>query len=102
MISTKKLLYKVVQKISGIDSDISTINGKLGVVQVSKSSVSSLPTTITDASIKSDHISVEAVLSNPAAQKSNWTVTTSNGSLTIAGTISGTTDVTILLASKVN
>lgn len=102
MISTKKLLYKVVQKISGIDSDISTINGKLGVVQVSKSSVSSLPTTITDEAIKSDHVSIEAVLSNPVAQKSNWTVTTSNGSLTIAGTISGTTNVTILLASKVN
>lgn len=85
-----------------IGNRIATYDARVGVVQVTKASVSSLPTTITDSAIKSDHVAIEAVLSNPAAQKSNWTVTTSNGNLTISGTISGTTDVTILLASKVN
>lgn len=85
-----------------IGNRIATYDARVGVVQVSKSSVSSLPTTITDEAIKSDQVAIETTLSNPAAQKSNWTVQTQNGSLTIAGTISGTTNVTILLASKVN
>jgi hypothetical protein len=85
-----------------IGNRIAVYDARVGVVQVSKSSVSSLPTTITDEAIKSDQVAIEATLSNPAAQKSNWTVTTQNGSLTIAGTISGTTNITILLASKVN
>ena len=85
-----------------IGNRIAVYDARVGVVQVSKSSVSSLPTTITDEAIKSDQVAIETTLSNPAAQKSNWTVTTQNGSLTIAGTISGTTNITILLASKVN
>lgn len=85
-----------------IGNRIATYDARVGVVQVSKSSVSSLPTTITDEAIKADQVAIEAVLSNPAAQKSNWTVTTQAGSLTVSGTISGTTNITILLASKVN
>lgn len=88
MISTKKLAYKIVQN--------------LGVVEVSASSVSSLPATITDSAIHANHVCVKAVLSNPSAQTGDWTVTTSAGSAVISGTISGTTDITLYLEAKTN
>ena len=85
-----------------IGNKIASYDSNMGVIEVSKSSVSSLPTTITDAKIKSSHVAVEGVLSNPKAQKSNWTVTTYDGYATISGTISGTTNITLLLAIKNN
>lgn len=76
----------------------------MGVIEVSASSVSSLPVTITDQRILARHICVKAVLSNPSAQIADWTVTTSAGSAVISGTsaISGTTDITLYLALKTN
>lgn len=59
--------------------------------------ISSLPATFTHDKITSDMKVVDATLSNPLAQTSDWTVTTSNGSLTIEGSISGTTSVTLYL-----
>ena len=107
MISTKKLAYKIVTKISSMDSDIATAQSdiaKLGTVVVSTSSVSSLPVTISDSDILADHVCIKAELSNPSAQTADWTVTTSAGSAVISGTsaISGTTDVTLYLALKTN
>ena len=64
---------------------------------ITKSSVSSLPQTVSNANITADMVVVESVLSNPSAQTGDWTVTTSAGSLTITGTISGTTDITLYL-----
>jgi hypothetical protein len=87
---------------SGMDVDINGYlcnNSKpVMMLKVSKSSVSSLPTTITHSAITSDMEVVHTVLSNPSAQTGDWTVTTSNGSLTIAGSISGTTNITLYLA----
>ena len=77
-------------------------SSRAGVIVVSKSSVSSLSTTITDSNITSKHVVVSSTLSNPAAQTGDWTVTTSNGSLSIAGSISGTTDITLVLAYQTN
>ena len=68
-------------------------------LEVSKANVSSLPTTITNAAITSD-MKVkpgDAYLSNPAAQTGEWTVTTSTGTVTISGSISGITNVTLWL-----
>ena len=76
--------------------------GKAGVVAVEKSSVSSLPTTITDSKIQAAHACVKAELSNPSAQTGDWTVTAVDGSLTISGSISGTTDVKLYLATEVS
>ena len=98
MISTKKLAYKICQALSTLQSRVAT----LGIVEVSASSASSLPTTISDASILANHVCVKAVLSNPSAQTDDWTVTTANGSATISGTISGSTDITLYLELKVN
>lgn len=76
----------------------------MGVIEVSASSVSSLPATITNPRILATHVCVKAVLSNPSAQTADWTVTTSAGSAVISGTsaISGTTDITLYLALKTN
>lgn len=76
----------------------------MGVIEVSASSVSSLPATITNSRILAKHVCVKAVLSNPSAQTADWTVTTSAGSAVISGTsaINGTTDITLYLALKTN
>ena len=71
------------------------------VLVVTLSSVSSLPQTVSNASVESDMVCVNSVLSNPAAQTGDWTVTTSAGSLTISGSISGTTNIELgLLKSR--
>lgn len=77
-------------------------SSRSGVVVVSKSSVSSLSTTISDSNITAKHVVVSSTLSNPSAQTGDWTVTTSNGSLSIAGSIDGTTDITLVLAYQTN
>lgn len=59
--------------------------------------VSSLPVTKSATEIKSTMKCAEAVLGTPSAQNSDWTVTTSDGSVTISGTISGSTTVGLLL-----
>lgn len=70
------------------------------VVVISIPSFSSLPLTVSDSRIVSSHIAVNAVLSNPQVQDSDWTVTTSDGSMTITGTISGSTTADIYLAVR--
>lgn len=69
-------------------------------VEVTSSSFSSLPITISDSNITADHVVINSVLSNPSAQTGDWTVTTSTGSLTISGFISGSTTVTLYLNVK--
>ena len=67
---------------------------------VTASAISTLPYTISDASIKSTHLVVESSFSNSHAQVGEWTATTSTGSLTLSGTIDGTTDVTLYLIEQ--
>lgn len=55
--------------------------------------ISSLPTTITDSNITADMVVLESTLSNPSAQTSDWDITTANGSVTISGSISGSTNL---------
>lgn len=70
------------------------------VLEVTASTVNSLPTTISNTAITDDMVVVNSVLSNPAVQTGAWTVTTAAGSATISGSISGTTNVTLYLARK--
>jgi len=65
---------------------------------VTLSSISSLSTTFSNSAITSTMVVINSVLSNPSAQTGDWTVTTSDGSVTIAGSISGTTGITLYLA----
>ena len=69
-------------------------------LEVTKSAVSSLPTTITAAEITSDMIVKQGdiSLSNNSAMVGEWTITTTSGSVTISGSISGTTDITLYLS----
>jgi len=69
-----------------------------GIIVVSSATFTSLPQTITYADITSEHVAVNWTLTNPSAQTGDWTVTTSNGSVTIDGAISGRTAITLYLA----
>lgn len=71
-----------------------------GVLQVDIASFSSLPQTVSNSAITADHVVVNSVLGTPSAQTGDWTVTTSDGSLTVSGTISGSTTLTLYLAIK--
>ena len=79
--------------------DIDTEINKSRPLPLSKSSVSSLPTTITDSRITETMICPPGGcrLSNPGAQGSSWTITTAAGSVTISGTINGTTNIYLWL-----
>lgn len=70
-------------------------------LEVTKSAVSSLPATITAAEITSDMIVKQGdiSLSNGSAMVGEWTITTTSGSVTISGSISGTTDITLYLST---
>lgn len=60
----------------------------------------SLPKTISDSRITSYHCVAYYYLTNPSAQTSDWTITTAAGSLTISGSISGSTGIVHLLLVK--
>jgi len=81
-----------------IDSGVTITELKALVIE--STSFNSLPQTISNAAITSDHVVMNSVLSNPSAQTGDWTITTSSGSLTIAGTINGSTTVTLYLLKK--
>ena len=75
-----------------------------GVLVVSKSGVSSLTTDIDHEEITSRHVVLNSILSNPAAQTADWTVTSYDGYVRIgpSGAISGTTDITLVLGYQTN
>ena len=66
---------------------------------LSKSSVSSLPTTITDSRITATMVCPPGGmrLSSPNAQAGDWTISTAAGSVTISGTIRGSTTIYLWL-----
>ena len=72
---------------------------QLRPLEINLSTVSSLPVTVSDSRILEDHKTRAGIvlLSNESAQTGPWTATTADGSLTLAGTISGTTDINIWL-----
>ena len=83
------------QNLDDIDAEMN----KSRPLPLSKSSVNSLPATITDSRITSTMICKPGAmrLSVPSAQAGAWTVSTAAGSVTISGSIRGTTDIYIWL-----
>lgn len=81
-------------------SQVASVVNEAKVLQVDVAAFSSLPQTVTNSAITADHVVVNSVLGTPPAQTSDWIVTTSDGSLTIAGSISGSTTLTLYLAIK--
>lgn len=90
-------------KVSAIsDENNTSLTELLGSVEgkclvLTTSAFSSLPQTISNTAITANHVVINSVLSNPSAQTGDWTVTTSNGSLSISGSISGSTTITLYL-----
>ena len=78
-------------------NEVNTKVTKTEVLIINVSSFSSLPKTVSNTNIESDMVVVNSVLSNPSAQIGDWSVTTSSGSLTISGSISGSTTATLYL-----
>ena len=76
------------------------------VLEITTPSFSTLPQTYTSsnvaaiANVTADHIVLNSAFSNSAAQISDWTITTGANSITIAGSISGSTDLKLLLGIK--
>lgn len=62
--------------------------------------ITSLPFSIADDNITDDMVCVKAELGTPSAQTDDWEVTTNDGSLTITGTISGSTTLTLYLINS--
>lgn len=67
------------------------------VITVNLASFNSLPQTVNDAAITADHVPVLCELGTPIAQVGDWTVTTAAGSVTVSGTISGSTTAKLVL-----
>ena len=81
----------------GDGSTAETAISKREVLVVSCGTVSSLPITINNNSIEDDMVVIQSTITYPQVQLSDWTVTTANGSLTISGSISGSSTVTLYL-----
>lgn len=58
--------------------------------------ISSLPASFTDSNITADMIVIEYTVGDESAVGSDWTVTTSDGSFTIAGTLAKSTSLSIV------
>lgn len=87
--------------------DLNVVNANLDRVDdafgsnnlvLTATSVSALPWVFTNSKIKGRHRVVNMILSNPAAQLSDWSYSTVDGQLTLSGTISGTTHIYLYLA----
>ena len=70
---------------------------KLMVLKVDCGTVSSLPATVSNSEVTSDMVVLQSTFGTPSAATSNWTVSTSEGQLTISGSISGSTTLTLYL-----
>lgn len=77
--------------------DANTFLSQAGTLVVDCGTVSSLPTTVSDVNVTSDMVVINSYLGTPSVMTGNWTVATSNGSLTISGNISGSTSVKLYL-----
>ena len=95
--TAKSSAVAAINEVKGETTSLNTAVGKLEVLVITASSVSALPQTISDSNIESDMVVVNSVLSNPSAQTGDWTVSTSSGTLTISGSISDTTNITLYL-----
>ena len=79
---------------------LNALTNKLEVLVVDCGTISSLPKTINTGSalsVESDMVVLQSTFGTPSAATSDWTVTTSNGSLTISGSIASASSTTLTL-----
>ena len=67
------------------------------IITVNIGYFSSLPKTVSNAAIQAEHVVLAYTLGTPSAQMEDWTVTTAAGSLTITGSIRGSSTMKIIL-----
>lgn len=72
------------------------------IVIIETASFSSLPQTVTSDLITADHYLLESTLGNPLAQTGDWAVNTTDGSLTVSGSISGSTTLKLILGKVIS
>ena len=82
-----------------LQSDVSDLTDELNDhdLVINIGSFSSLPKTISNSKITSDHVVSEFMLSSPIVQTTDWTVTTSAGQAVISGSINGATTARLIL-----
>lgn len=94
----------IVQLYDGIDSTSTTMAATAAAVRktvpvmLETSGVSSLPITLYDTDITAGMVLIHAELSSLRAQTGDWTFDTAAGSVTISGSINGTTDIRLILS----
>lgn len=84
---TNQLNYVSKRRLLSFWSGVKSLFNRNKIVVVDCGTISSLPKTVSNSAISSDHVCIKAELSSPIAQSGDWTVTTSNGSLTITGSL---------------
>lgn len=82
---------------SSVDALAETVAETREVLVIEFSSFSSLPQSKSNSNITSDMVVINSVLGTPSAQTGDWTVTTSDGSVSVSGDISGSTTLTLYL-----
>ena len=92
--------YKDADLLEGHDTEYFV--NELGCIEIFIDEFSTLPQTVSNNLITSDSVVINSILSNHAAQTSDWTVTSTTGALEVSGTISGTTSLTMYLVNKQN
>ena len=90
--------YKDADLLEGHDTEYFV--NELGCIEIFIDEFSTLPQTVSNNLITSDSVVINSILSNHAAQTSDWTVTSTTGALEVSGTISGTTSLTMYLVNK--
>lgn len=98
-------LYQYTTTENGVQNmvDVRNISSSAnGVLVINTNSFNSLPQIVSNTNITSSHVVVNSVLSNPSAQTSDWQVETETGKLTLTGSISGDTTITLYLAKQRN
>lgn len=83
-------------QVDALDTDIDDLAG-YQPLRINIATFSALPQTVSFAGITADMVVLESWLSNPSAQRDDWTVTTSAGAVVVSGTISGSTALTLIL-----
>jgi hypothetical protein len=74
--------------------------GAAKAVTVDMGTISSMPVTKTAAGVTAKMVCVSSELGTPSAQTGDWTITTAADSVTISGTISGSTTVKLVLIEQ--
>ena len=75
---------------------------EVGILMIQTASFSSLPKLIENTAIKADAVVLNSWLSDESVMVGDWEIVPSAGALTITGSISGTTTMTLIIANAVD